>query len=379
MNFKPLGASTRTPLVMKQLLWVLCVLSGCTAAVPTFAKVSEGGTVTVFVHGYKGAFLDTDDGSRRAWLSVGQLTSAGHESLALPWPGQPHPPTFPHLVPAGPVTKFTAIPLIISEDIYLSWLEFGRDHLPGFVPFAYDWRQDIRASGGQLCDFLKSLPASKIQLVGHSMGGLVTWSCLTQHPELAAKVTKVVFAGTPFRGGAGIFDDLFVGSRTGANVALLSREALFSFPSAWQLLAAKSDFFVDAAGAPVVLDAFSASEWVNRKWGVFAERSTEADRVQLEKLLSAHAAVAAMIEHEPLPSSIALLAVIGTGRPTVSGVRVLDAGFDFEHPATADGDGSVVATSALVPQPFTRLDTSAEHVQLLNDHAVQAALDVFLH
>src|SRR3954466_5247987 len=130
--------------------------------------------------------------------------SKGDQSLALAWEGQPTPPSFPALVPAGPLTKFTAIPLLVSADIYLGWMEFGRDHLPGFIPFAYDWRQDVLESGRQLCEFLAKLPAKRIQVVAHSMGGFVTWACLSKDPEVAARVTKVVFAGTPFRGGPGI-------------------------------------------------------------------------------------------------------------------------------------------------------------------------------
>ena len=358
-------------------LMLACSLSGCTAALPTFAPPT-GETVTVFVHGYKGSFLETDDANHtRAWLRVGQLLSSGDETLALPWEGQRVKPSFPSLVPGGPMTKLTAIPLLVSQDVYLGWMEFGRDHLTGFIPFSYDWRQDVVASGRRLCDFLAKLQATKIQLVVHSMGGLVTWSCLAQNAEVAARVTKIVFAGTPFRGGPGIFDDLFVGTPTGRNRALLSRDALFSFPSSWQLLAAKSDFFVDKSGRTVALDAFSASTWVERRWGVFALETTHADRAQLERLLAHHAELRALLD-QPLSSAPQVMAVIGSGRPTVSGVRVAGEGFDFEDPPTADGDGSVLLTSSSPPLSFTRFETHAEHVALLNDPQVQAAIEVFL-
>ncbi len=356
--------------------WAVGV-SACTAAAPVYAPPT-GQTVTVFVPGYRGSFLVKDDPERaRVYLNIGDVMSSGSQNLALPYEGQRFKPTFPALAPDGPLTKMTILPAIISMDIYLTWLKFGRDELPGFIPFGYDWRKDVNASGQALCDFLAKLPAANIQIVAHSKGGLVTWSCLTQNEAVAQRVKRVVFAGTPFKGGPGIFDDLLLGSATGLNHSLLSREALFSFFSAYQLLSAQSDFFVDASGAPVALDALSAKEWVSRKWGIFEEPTTAADLAQLQKLLEGHAALYARVA-SPLLSRPALMAVIGTGHPTVSGVRVTSTGFDFEHPANADGDGAVLLSSAAPPLPFTRVDTPAEHVVLLNDPDVQRAIAAFL-
>ena len=359
------------------LAFALAVCSACTAAAPVFPPPS-GETVTVFIHGYRGSFLVTDDAKRaRAYLNIGDVLKSGSDNLALPYDGQRFEPTYPALTPDGPLTKLTLIPAIVSMDVYLSWMKFGRDELPGFIPFAYDWRQDVRASGEAFCEFLAKLSAANIQIVAHSMGGLVTWSCLSQNEAVAQRVKKIVFAGTPFRGGPGIFDDLFLGSSTGLNRALLSRDVLFTFGSSYQLLSAKSDFFVDSTGAAVPLDAFSAEEWVTRHWGVFDGEATPADRAQLQKLLEGHQALHARLA-QPLLSSPQLMAVIGAGHPTVSGVRVTQAGFDFEHPPSADGDGSVLLTSAAPPLPFTRVDTTAEHVALLNDEAVQRSIAVFL-
>ncbi|MBS1150808.1 MAG: hypothetical protein H6Q89_2506 [Myxococcaceae bacterium] len=353
-------------------------LGGCTAAAPKFPPPT-GETVTVFIHGYRGSFLVTDDARRkRVYLRPGDVLTAGKANLALSYPGQRVSPTWPALAPDGPLTKLTLLPLLVSIDVYLGWMEFGRDQLPGFIPFAYDWRQDVNASGRRFCDFLAGLKAQHVQIVAHSMGGLVTWSCLTQNEAVARRVKKVVFAGTPFKGGPGIFDDLLLGTSTGLNRSLLSREALFTFASSYQLLSARSDFFVDAAGAPVTLDAFSAQEWVTGRWGLFEGQSSAAELAQLQRLLDGHGALHARLARPPL-SMPEVLAVIGTGRATVSGVRVTAEGFDFQHPPTADGDDSVLAASAVPPVPFTRFDTPTEHVALLNDPAVQRAIAAFLN
>ena len=68
-----------------------------------------------------------------------------------------------------------------------------------------------------------------------------------------------VFAGTPFAGAVTIFQDLVRGDHAGRNRALLSADALFTFPSAWQLLPPASDFFAGAG-----LDAFTTSFWIDR-------------------------------------------------------------------------------------------------------------------
>ncbi len=358
-------------------LFVALFLTGCVAAPPTFLPPT-GETVTVFIHGYRGSFLVTDDAQlARAYLNVGDVLSSGSANLALAYEGQRFQPTYPALTSDGPLTRLTLIPALVSMDIYQGFMRFGRDALPGFIPFAYDWRQDVVATGRSFCEFLEKLPAKNINIVAHSMGGLVTWSCLSQNEGVAQRVKKIVFAGTPFRGGPGIFDDLFLGSSTGRNRALLSREALFTFASSYQLLSAKSDFFVDATGAAVPLDAFSADEWVNRKWGVFEGETTPADRAQLQRLLDHHAQLHALLAG-PLRSTPQVMAIIGSGLPTVSGVRVTETGFDFEHPPTADGDGSVLLTSASPPLEFTRVDTTTDHVALLNDEAVQHAISMFL-
>ncbi len=356
-----------------------CVLlAGCTAAAPRFAPIT-GDTATVFIHGYRGGFLATDDAQRaRAYLNLGDVLTSGSVNLALPYEGQRFSPSYSALTPDGPLTKLTLIPAIISIDVYLSWMEFGREQLPGFIPFSYDWRQDIVASGGKFCDFLNTLSAPHIQIVAHSMGGLVTWSCLTQNEAVARRVKKIVFTGVPFKGGPGIFDDLMLGSSTFANRSLLSRDVLFTFASSHQLLSAKSDFFVDSTGAQVPIDAFSATEWITRRWGVFAGETTPADRAQLQRQLDHHAALHLRLS-QPMLSTPEVMVVIGSGRATVSGVRVSSSGFDFDDPPHADGDGSVLVRSASPPIPFTRVDTAMEHVALLNDGAVRSAISVFLN
>ncbi|WP_257463172.1 lipase/acyltransferase domain-containing protein [Archangium lipolyticum] len=378
------------------LLLLGAVLAGCTVA-RVHVLPPTGDEVTLLVPGYRGSFLVTEGPEpERAWLSVGQALSRGERTLAIPFPGQRPVPHYGPLRPDGPLTQLSAV--FVSVDAYRTFMEFGRDHLPGFVPFSYDWRRDIRESAGQLCARIEQLVAEgggrrKVNIVAHSMGGLVTMHCLLhggaqagERPWAGAEhVKRVVILGTPFSGGPGIFDDLLVGTETMRNRALLAPEALFTFASAFQLLPPRSDFFVDAEDRPVELDAFDPAVWLKQGWGPFADpalRENEAYRAQLVHMLDAHRELTGALAPKPglTPAPFEMLVVVGKGRPTVSGVRVVDGKLDLEHPPRADGDGSVLASRALpvLPIPFRHLDSPAEHVALMSDAEVLQAVERFL-
>lgn len=377
------------------LLWA-AVLAGCSVARVTVPPPT-GDEVTLLVPGYRGSFLVTEGPEpERAWLTVGEALSRGERTLALPFPGQRPGPGYGPLRPEGPLTQLSA--LFVKVDAYRSFMEFGRDHLPGFVPFSYDWRKDIRESADALCERIERLVAEgggkrQVNIVAHSMGGLVTMHCLLHGGSRAGgrpwagagHVKRVVIIGTPFSGGPGIFDDLLVGTETMCNRALLAPEALFTFASAFQLLSVRSDFFVDGQGAPVALDAFDPAVWLNRGWGVFADpalREDESYRAQLVRMLEARRELAEALAPTPglPPPPFETLVVVGTGHPTVSGWRVVDGTLELKHPTSADGDGSVLSARALpvLPIPYRRVDSAAEHVALMSDRDVLHAVERFL-
>ncbi len=364
---------------------LLVVLAGCVAPQPNLLPPA-GDSVTVFVHGYKGAFLETQ-GGELAWISVGAALSKGDRSLALPFSGQRDGPRFGPLKPTGPMTRLTVVPFIFEEEIYASWMGWAKGALPGFITYAYDWRLDIRESGAGLCAFIEALgPEKRVQVVAHSMGGLVTLQCLRRGPDaVKAAVKKVVFVGTPFRGGPGQWDDLQLGTKASANTHLLAAEALLTMPSAWQLLPASPEFFFDEQGAHRDLPAYDAATWLEGKWGVFQDPSLTNDaayRRQLEERLEAHRALWVSLADEdgPAPTWEAM-AVIGKGRPTVNGWTVkADGRFDFSQPLRGDGDGSVLAQSAHPPRPIkaTIVETTFEHTQMLRQEEVQTVIADFL-
>jgi pimeloyl-ACP methyl ester carboxylesterase len=369
------------PIVLGCLL--ACV--ACIAPQPVLLPVS-GDDVTIFLHGYRGSFLVTEAGEI-AYVTVGDGLSRGTRSLAFPFEGQRDFPAYGPLHVTGPLTRLTAIPWLIDENPYASWMNWAKTELPGFMVFAYDWRRDIRESGRGLCARIESLgPGKRVRLIGHSMGGLVSLSCLRSGPDaVRAAVVKVAFVGTPFGGGPGQWDDLQLGTPTANNTALISAEALLTFPSAWQLLGPQPDFFVNEAGAPVEVAAYHAAEWSRRQWGLFAEpavRENSAYVAQLTQRLAEHREFWAGMGDEPGPvPEWKALAIVGTGRATVEAWRLkADGSFDLTAPLRGDGDGSVLTARATPPKPIDaqRVNTTAEHSALLNDDGVREVLRQFV-
>lgn len=358
---------------------------GCVRAPIRLAPV-EGGVATIFVPGYRGSFLSSPEGDR-AWMTVGEALTRGGRSLALPFEGQ-RPESFEGpLAPDGVLTGFFFIPGLFEFDAYRSFLEFGRDTLPGFTAFDYDWRRDTRESGAQLCariDALVDEGVSEINVVAHSMGGLVLSHCLLHRARRGDEVVRrVVFIGTPFGGAPAIFDDLLLGTEVVRDRALLSPPALFSFPAAFQLLPPTSDF-LSALPGEASIDALQASTWIEQRWGVFAEealRESPPYREQLHRLLQAHREHwAAIRSAEASFGSARALSFVGVSVDTVSGFPVSAGAALFEAPLLADGDGTVTRSSALPPRGLasTVVEVEAEHLELMRDEGVRRRLADFL-
>jgi pimeloyl-ACP methyl ester carboxylesterase len=109
------------------------------------------------------------------------------------------------------------------------------------IPFAYDWRRDVRACAQALRDRLSQadLPGRRIGIVAHSMGGLVARYCLEKlgAPDnvrielLALLATPHLGAPAALQNVLGLRPEIFLS-------AAQCREALKNpkFPSAYQLL-----------------------------------------------------------------------------------------------------------------------------------------------
>ncbi len=145
------------------------------------------------------------------------------------------------MMPAAAVQRAEYLAPLVRE------LEGAGGYTPGvdLFGFPYDWRQSSRSV--ELVDDLRDTIASiarqsgrKVQVVSHSMGGLLFQSYLAAHPEAAARdVSMWTAVACPFRGATGAaFKAFFEGDVMGD--PLLSRADARSLaalmPSAYELL-----------------------------------------------------------------------------------------------------------------------------------------------
>jgi pimeloyl-ACP methyl ester carboxylesterase len=268
---------------------------------------------------------------------------------------------------------------------YADFLEALRSLAGNGRAFAvgYDWRQDIRWLGeyaaGKLQGVLNATGAPKLNLVTHSLGGLVARSALRHDPALVPRVEKFVSICQPAVGAVILYRRLFTGlvrhldgggSVSDRAYRLLlgnTREAfvgnMSGLPGAMQLL--PSEYFpVDAAGRPwnasiagpitpsnLYGNALCPPGLLDAALGLTTEVLEDlTDRVF--DVAGFHAWLGAP---DPLPAGWPeTWSVCGLGQPTE--VQIAFAGSQAQPGLTPGGDGTVPILSArALPVPPGRL------------------------
>lgn len=137
----------------------------------------------------------------------------------------------------GAMGAYTALATTLAE-------EFGYENV---FFFGYDWRLDNSETADALSDYIASVleqtGAKKVNIVAHSMGGLVTSGYLKKY-KADGKLNKVITCGTPFYGaqdatdtlqgkGGGFFKDTQFGDAAGSLAPMFT-----SIPSLYELMPA---------------------------------------------------------------------------------------------------------------------------------------------
>lgn len=216
--------------------------------------------------------------------------------------------------------------------------------------FDYDWRQDIERLGTALATRLAQLEAREIQVIGHSLGGIVGRLALDQPG--GERVQRLVTLGTPHRGAYAPVQALRGVYPLVRRVAQLDpfhsaeelAERVFAtFPSLYQMLPADAEHpLSDLAAWP-------------------------ADSPRPRPELLARAAL-----HEP-PAALRerIHCIAGHGFATVTSVSVEEG--EFRYHVDGAGDGTVpLARAVLAGCPHYY--TAVSHSELPRDPAVHAAL-----
>jgi triacylglycerol esterase/lipase EstA (alpha/beta hydrolase family) len=98
------------------------------------------------------------------------------------------------------------------DDLLKTLSDLGYQKDRNLFLFDYDWRLSNRESAQKLNDFVnQKIPSGKLDLVTHSMGGIVAKLWIADH-SAAARVSTLVTLGTPHRGSASTFKILDEGT-----------------------------------------------------------------------------------------------------------------------------------------------------------------------
>lgn len=263
----------------------------------------------VIIPGLMGTVLEQKDTGRRVWGDFLQLRALSphrnlldpsRDGLELPTTSTNLRENRDSLVPGGLLERMTIIPHLLSVRVYRRWVKilssqgYGAGDIDHprkgdkcFV-FFYDWRRDLVESAQLLSERIDAIraaygdPGLKVDLVAHSMGGLVAryyllyggedvlgWPAPPE-PNLsgAAHVANLVLLASPNEGSMKGFLAMLEGSRVGFR--RISPLTLFTFPSCFEMLPSPGDpVFVDPEGLPVPTDLYAPETWASHHWSIY--------------------------------------------------------------------------------------------------------------
>ncbi len=296
---------------MKMLLFIIAIV-GVTLYVDTLLERSQRpdlprlygqtdkGVVqppVVFIHGILGAKLRNYDTGAELWPGpLYKLLTSDRRDLALKF----SPPTY--VSQTGDVSAFAVAEHTAGKDFYGKILHTlseaggyelripGQKIEPGkkyLYEFHYDWRQDNVVSAGKLADFIDQIRRDhgddqlKVDLVAHSMGGLVARYYIRYGREDVVddndfpvnmyggqRVRRVVLLGAPNLGSVKILRAFIDGIKIG--LRKIPPETMATMPSLYQLLPHPlNNWLVTNTGKPLQRDLFSVETWRRFQWSIF--------------------------------------------------------------------------------------------------------------
>jgi pimeloyl-ACP methyl ester carboxylesterase len=327
----------------------------------------------VFIPGIKGSVLSDAKAAVR-WFTL--LEGLGLESpdlrLPLKWHGKVQERD--GLVATAPLSS------VGWHEVYAPFLKWAEASGRVFRAFAYDWRRDNLESTDELVAFLENVSresgSARIQVVAHSMGGLITFVALTRRPDL---FHSILFAGVPFGPSINFLEDMHSGTSNGLNKRILNPQVLFTFVSPYSLFSPdpQESGLLDTAGNGIAHDWFSSEDWGREKLGLFADSGIEGittgQREHLNNALDRAREFRSMLVYSHSVRYPPMAVLAGNTRPTLhwgirNGPRAVK-GWDFETAPKLPGDERVHFEGAVPPGgvPHRVFKSSQTHEELLNN------------
>jgi pimeloyl-ACP methyl ester carboxylesterase len=249
----------------------------------------------ILVHGAFGARLCDDSGTEHWPGGVSDLLFSNYGSTSLSMTeGATH--TGADLTPCGMTDTvagkdfYGSIEATITGPGQYVLAEPGQTPPAGarhYYRFIYDWRRDNTSTARELDALVEQIrldhnkPKLKVDIVAHSMGGLVTryWLRYGTADVLNGndfpinntggdKARKIILVGTPSLGSTKALQQLVSGAKFGLNT--MQAEVLLSFPSAYQLLPHPIvEPILSDSGKVLPRDYFDVDIWRALQWGPF--------------------------------------------------------------------------------------------------------------
>ncbi len=295
----------QTWLVRSVTLLVALVIAGCTTPAPDLARLYRSSDSTaiqpplILIPGLLGSRLLDAASGREAWPGgLTRLLFGDYSELALRFDPVTLRPLPDGLVAGG---LFESAP---GRDFYgdivetLELIGGYRRSRPGvpvtdrtrrYYVLAYDWRQDNVESARALAAMIEQIrrdysdPDLKVDIIAHSMGGLITRYYLrygaadvltdNEFPVTgygAERVRRVVLLGTPNLGSVATLHAFIEGNEVAAT------EVLATMPSLYQLFPHPiNDWIISARGETLDRDPFSTRVWQAFGWSVYSPEVRE--------------------------------------------------------------------------------------------------------
>jgi len=190
----------------------------------------------IFVPGYKGSSLKTAK-HKTLWIDVWSAFSFIYTpNLSLPLTWNNGQQDYDDLEPFDVIRKVTFFKFPIA-DVYHTLISQLRTIGRPLYCYNYDWRRDLNDNMQRLEKFIIHVNRrhgnNGVQLIAHSMGGLVSFPIINSKPEL---VCSAFFISTPFGSGLNFLKDLHKGAQIAFNHKIFSPEVLASYTSHWIFL-----------------------------------------------------------------------------------------------------------------------------------------------
>jgi pimeloyl-ACP methyl ester carboxylesterase len=301
------------------------------------------------------------------------------------------------LVPSGLVMKYS-VPRGGSHDMYIALVRrfeaLGYEVDRDLFLFPYDWRLSNFRTAERLHEFIrdKGLAGKPIDLVGHSMGGLVALIYIHTYPQ--QPVRNYITMGTPFLGSVETIRVLAEGAEAFGfknstvfpigNTSLVFR-VVGSMESVYELMPYYKDccYRIPPGGAQLeAVDLTNPRVWED--FNLYLEKRIGGAGLEqrVADSFARHNDLRALV-NRPLPPGVRAVAVVSRASNDTllrAGVNARGPGKHIWEVQANAGDGTVALASALgtLPKNADIIISPREHRTLFDDDGVWAKLGPIL-